>query len=283
MIRLPPLSGFAHMALDHALLISSQEDDFTPVFRFQRWEPPAISLGRFQDIDELDLDRCKSAGIEVVRRPTGGKALLHMDDITYSIVLPPGFPLPHDLPGSYRKISGGIIRALRRLGLKAVMGDEPSSAYRIRAACFASGNAADLKVNGKKICGSAQLRRKGSVLQHGTLYVKDESELFHYLLRYHTEEERMQALHIFREACITLQEAMGSEPSRKELEEAFISGFEEELELEVIESELNPKEREIWEILEEYYRSPRWVLNRERREEPVTLTATRILRPDSRS
>ncbi len=268
LIKLPPMSGFAHMALDHALLISSQDEDFLPALRFQNWNPPAISLGRFQDIEELDLKRCKSAGVEVVRRPTGGKALLHMEDFTYSIVLPPHYPLPHDLEGSYLKISGGIVKALRELGLRADMGDEPATAYRAKAACFASGNAADVKVNGRKICGSAQLRKKGSVLQHGTLYLEDRSSIFYSLLRYPSEEDRARALFLYQEACTTLEEAIGEKISIELLERTFISGFEEELELEIVESDLTSKERCIWNALIKSYKSLRWILNRERKNEP---------------
>lgn len=262
------MSSYSQMALDHALLLCAREDGFLPVLRFQRWEPPAVSLGRFQDISELDLEECARWGIEVVRRPTGGKALLHLNDFTYSVILPPSYPLPPDLMARYRRISGGIIRALGKLGLEARVGDDPGGAYRAMTACFASGNAADLKVNGRKICGSAQLARKGAVLQHGTLYLEDSSWLFHRLLRHKSTEERELALRDYRSACTTLGEAMGRPPSWAELERAFALGFEEELELKVIESGLTPRERVIWKKLEKSYRSQDWLHHRKGREEP---------------
>lgn len=268
LIKLPPMSGFSQMALDHALLLCARKGGFVPVLRFQSWEPPAVSLGRFQDIAELDLEECAARGIDVVRRPTGGKALLHLDDFTYSVILPPTYPLPPDLPGCFRRISGGIARALEKMGLHATIGEEPGSAYRKRAACFASANAADLKVNGRKICGSAQLRRKGAVLQHGTIYLRDRSALFHRLLRQGPGEEVDEALRELSRSHITLEESLGRMPARGELELAFIEGFQEELELEVADSELTPTEQEAWKKMELLYRSPEWVLNRERRMEP---------------
>ena len=268
LVRLPPMSGYSQMALDHALLLCAREDGFLPVLRFQRWEPPAVSLGRFQDISELDLEECARRGIEVVRRPTGGKALLHLDDFTYSVVLPPSYPLPPELMARYRRISGGIIRALGKLGLEVRVGDDPGGAYRAMTACFASGNAADLKVNGRKICGSAQLARKGAVLQHGTLYLEDNSWLFHRLIRHGSREERELALRDYRSACTTLGEVLGRKPSWAKLENAFTQGFEEELELKVVESGLTPRERIIWKTLEKSYRSQDWLQRRKGGEEP---------------
>jgi lipoate-protein ligase A len=191
-----------------------------------------------------------------------------MDDFTYSVVLPPSYPLPPDLLARYRRISGGIIRALGKLGLEARVGDDPGGAYRAMTACFASGNAADLKVNGRKICGSAQLARKGAVLQHGTLYLEDNSWLFHRLLRHGSTEERELVLRDYRNACTTLGEALGKPPSWAELEKSFALGFEEELELKVMESSLTPKEEIIWKRLVKSYRSHDWLYHRKGEEEP---------------
>lgn len=109
------------MALDQTLLEAACEEDFVPTLRFYRWSPPALSIGRFQPIDDVDLDSCAAEGIEVTRRPTGGKSILHLDDFTYSIVMPRGFPLPDGVVEAYRLISEGILLALERLGLDAVI------------------------------------------------------------------------------------------------------------------------------------------------------------------
>ena len=99
------------MALDQAVLEAALRRGFLPTLRFYRWSPPALSIGRFQPLEDIDVEACDARGIEVTRRPTGGKSILHLDDFTYSVVFPPGSNLPENVVEAYRLICGGILRA----------------------------------------------------------------------------------------------------------------------------------------------------------------------------
>jgi len=150
-----------------------------PVLRLYTWERPALSLGRFQPDDDVDRDACARLGVDVARRPTGGRGLLHGGDLTYAVAM----PLPPGADGGvdavYRRLAGGLIAGLARLGVTAAVArhDGPSGPV-----CFAGQQGADLRVGDRKLCGSAQVRRDGAVLQHGSVLVRrldfDETDLF---------------------------------------------------------------------------------------------------------
>jgi lipoate-protein ligase A len=137
-----------------------------PVLRLYTWQPPALSLGRFQPETDVDREACAARGVEVVRRPTGGRALLHGADLTYAVALrrPPG-PTGH-VDALYRRLAGGLIAGLARLGVTATVGTDAGAAG---PACFAAAQGADLRVGERKVCGSAQVQRGPVVLQHGSV------------------------------------------------------------------------------------------------------------------
>ncbi len=167
--------------LDHAIGESRQ----LPLLRIYRWEGPALSLGLHQRLSDELRHRCAELGVEVVRRPTGGSAVLHGTDLTYAVVA------PHERMGvmeAYRWVAGGLIEGLSRLGVEARVGGrrsvenaEPLSA---RSACFAATVGADLEVGGAKICGSAQVRRRGWFLQHGSIPLTENRSLTRRILRH---------------------------------------------------------------------------------------------------
>lgn len=156
------------MAVDELLLeraIQTAHPD--PIVRIYRWAVPALSIGRHQRLSEELAARCVARLVEVARRPTGGTAVLHLDDVTYSVVA------PHSSRGVlevYRWVARGLIAALARLGLEAEVA-EHAQGSRTSAACFAATVGADLEVEGSKVCGSAQVRRQGWFLQHGSIPV----------------------------------------------------------------------------------------------------------------
>ncbi len=259
----PPAGGASHMALDQTLLEAACEEDFVPTLRFYRWSPPALSIGRFQPIDDVDLDSCAAEGIEVTRRPTGGKSILHLDDFTYSIVMPRGFPLPDGVVEAYRLISEGILLALERLGLDAVIRPGGGEDYRrTGGACFAASTQADLECGGRKLCGSAQVRRGGALLQHGSILLKDQSGLLFRLLRFTGEEERDRHLDAYRRRCMSLDET-AREYGWQHVADCFIEGFREYFGVEIAGGELSPRERARWNDLSRAYSSKRWLRNAE--------------------
>ncbi len=137
-----------------------------PVLRLYTWSPPALSLGRFQPEDDVDAARCADLGVEVVRRPTGGKALLHGADLTYAVALPRPSGSEGHVDAVYRSVAAGLVAGLARLGVAATVGEERGPAGPV---CFAAAQGADLRVGDRKLCGSAQVQRGDAVLQHGSV------------------------------------------------------------------------------------------------------------------
>ena len=261
LISSQPAGGASHMALDQTLLESAAAGAFPPTLRFYRWSPPALSIGRFQPLSDVDLDACSREGIEVVRRPTGGKSILHLDDFTYSVVMGPGFPLPGSVVKAYGVICGGILRALEDLGLNAAIQPRESEAYRLAGgACFAANTQADLALSGRKLCGSAQVRRRGALLQHGSILMEDRSELLFGLLRFAGKEQREEGLEDYRERCIALNDT-GRHYTWSQVAASFVYGFQEAFGAMIEEGPLTAWEERRWSVLTEAYISRQWLEN----------------------
>jgi len=167
------------MAEDERLLDEAARGAVLPVLRFYGWAPPAVSLGRFQDeARAVHAGACRERGIDIVRRITGGRAVLHDRELTYSVIAPAGSRLfPNDVLGTYRMIAGGLLAGLRDLGLDAGMAARPEKRGAAPkgegrdAACFASPSWYEIVVRGRKIVGSAQRRVPGAFLQHGSILI----------------------------------------------------------------------------------------------------------------
>lgn len=217
----------AQMAADETLL-----DDVAgggpPVLRLYRWSRPALSLGRFQPVDDVDAPACRRRGVEVVRRPTGGMGLLHGGDVTYAVAMPRPAGADGSVDAVYRLLAGGLIAGLARLGVAAAVARHGGPAGPV---CFAGQQGADLRVGDRKLCGSAQVWRAGAVLQHGSVLVErlafDETEL----LRARpgsppVSRERLRA------ATVTLQE-LGAPTDPRHVAHALVEGFAEALDLDL--------------------------------------------------
>jgi len=170
------MPGDWNMACDEALGAAVCAGKSLPVVRFFRWEAPTISFGYSQQIaDEVDVAAVRADGVGLVRRVTGGRAVLHADEITYSIICAEDDPVAAGgIIATYTRISTGLAAGLRRLGVAAEMArsSEPLSGPRTDQAtvpCFGSTSRAELVVNGRKLVGSAQHRMRGLVLQHGSI------------------------------------------------------------------------------------------------------------------
>lgn len=175
------------MAVDAALLAwAVRTHPQRPVLRLYRWARPALSLGVHQRVSDELAGRCAERGVHVVRRPTGGTAVLHGDDLTYSVVAPSG---GRGVLEAYSWVAEGLIAGLALVGIPAEVGSRgtgPDGALALdaRSACFATTVGADLKAGGAKICGSAQVRRSGWFLQHGSIPMGDNRPLTADLLRH---------------------------------------------------------------------------------------------------
>ncbi len=236
-----PLPGCANMALDAALLHEAGSPGFPPTLRFMLWEPPALSLGRFQPAEQVDLEACRHAGIDVVRRPTGGEAVLHKDEFTYTVALPVEMEKPASVLDAYEMICRAIIIAFDQLGLPVRLlrrdGGEGSTGD---GSCFARPGVSDLVHGQAKVCGSAQARRGGGLLQHGSILLRDNAVLLYGLLKLE-EEERTSAEAAFRDGCLNLEQ-VGMTASRERMEEAFSAGFREAFHMELAEGEFTAAE-----------------------------------------
>ncbi|HEY3490218.1 MAG TPA: lipoate--protein ligase family protein [Candidatus Deferrimicrobiaceae bacterium] len=174
-----PLDGPANMAVDEALLDAFDPERSTPVLRLYGWNPPALSLGRYQDpAAVLDLDRCRADGVPAVRRITGGGVIYHADELTYAIVCAPQhLPPASTVKDSFRHLTGFLLAFYRGLGLDAAWAaDVAADSGRLgerTAFCFAGKEDFDILVDGAKIGGNAQRRLRHAIFQHGSIPLAD--------------------------------------------------------------------------------------------------------------
>ncbi len=165
-------AGQFNMALDEQLAGEVGLDERPPVLRFFLWKPYCISLGKHQKITDINAEKALADGLDIVYRPTGGRAILHAEELTYSVVFKN--ELTGTIEETYRLISEALAEGLRAFGIPAMMNlvqpdlkswyKQPSSKL-----CFSSSARHEIQVNGKKIVGSAQRRIAGAVLQHGSI------------------------------------------------------------------------------------------------------------------
>ena len=183
----PPMPGNENMEKDLEIMEEVATGEYPPTLRLYRWAPPAVSLGYFQDENEVvDMSACRDLGIDVVRRPTGGRAVLHQDELTYSIIVPEAHPFINrgGVMDAYRGISRGIITAFNLLGIVAsITPEEEARAVLTLGSCFDTSSAYEIQVKDKKVVGSAQLRRDGIVLQHGAILFRLPAEIYRKVLK----------------------------------------------------------------------------------------------------
>ncbi len=208
--------AYWNMGLDEALLMNLQETG--PTLRLYGWNPPAVSIGYFQSMEEeVDVQKARDAGIDLVRRITGGGAVYHKWEVTYSIVLP---EFRGRILDSYRVINAGIVKALQKLGLDA-------EHHGIN----------DVVVNGRKISGNAQTRKYGGLLQHGTILMNvDVDEMFQ-ILRVPEEKLRDKTIENVKHRVTSLHH-LGIDIEYEELQKYLAEGFKEALDAKLYEEEL---------------------------------------------
>jgi len=234
------------MAVDEALMEAVASGEASGTLRFYTWHPPCISVGYAQSLtDEIDLQQCQDDGVEWVRRPTGGRAILHADEVTYSVVLSRDDPrVQGGVVESYRRLSQGLLAGFRILGLEAVQAqieDPPTPSGS--PACFDRPSHYEITWQGRKLVGSAQTRRREVVLQHGSIPLRgDVARLVHYLRV--PEAERQSLRTNLRQRAITLSEALGRDPQVDEVMEALASGFSQALHIGLEPGGLTDRERE---------------------------------------
>lgn len=222
----------ANMAIDEAILLAHQAGKVPPTLRFYGWRPAAVSLGYSQlAAGEIDLDACRDRGVGVVRRLTGGRAVLHDAELTYSIVVREGQAgIPPTITGAYHHFSQGLLAGLAHLGVEARL-SIPRAAYGQRqprshasAACFDAPAHYEITAAGRKLVGSAQVRTGGAILQHGSLLLKFDPAALAAILRSPSPAELAAML---AARAVGLEELLGRAVGWPELTAAMAAGFGE--------------------------------------------------------
>lgn len=211
--------GATNMAIDEAILEERIEDRAPPTLRLYGFAPACVTIGLSQKMDESTGDRIRAEGIDVVRRPTGGRAVLHLHDLTYAFVgtdTTCGGEFSTSITESYKQISQGLVAAFAELGIPTELG-ATGVAYRHLQDCFMATTGSDLHHNGTKLIGSAQVRRRGSILQHGSVPLHQDPELMPKLLGEPISPNAPRHLNLF--------DLIGRSVSFAELQDAFQAGF----------------------------------------------------------
>jgi len=271
--------AFDNMAIDEAILLACANGHVAPTLRLYGWRPPGVSLGYFQELaGEIDVDECGRRGFDVVRRPTGGRAILHDDEVTYSVCV-----REQDISGgrgvlsSYRTISRGLEAALGHLGVPAEIGEAAGvragrgqAAKLLPAACFAKSSRADLVHAGRKIVGSAQTRKRGAILQHGSipldLNLADIAAVMPGRGGLCGQGDLAGQL---QGAAVSVSDAVGRRVDYEEMRQALVEGFQQALGIELVPQQLTDRERRAAEELRERkYATREWNETRGRRWDP---------------
>ena len=267
LLRDPAARGAFNMAVDAAILEQVIEGSSPPTLRFYDWDPACLSLGFSQGLADVDEEARAARGWDAVRRPTGGRAILHTDELTYSVIGPSADPrLAGGVLESYKRLSEALIHSLKLLGLPVeqqpmhvAAGINNGTDQLDNPVCFEVPSDYEITLHGKKIIGSAQARRKGGVLQHGSLPLTGDIARITEVLRYPSEERRRQAAERVRARAATVAEGLGRPVSFLQAADAFIRGFTETLNIEFVEGELSEQERQAAERwLAERYAAPAW-------------------------
>jgi lipoyl(octanoyl) transferase len=239
-----PAAGSWNMAVDDALLEAAQGDSYMPTLRLYSWNPPCLSLGHAQHISEVDQVALKKMGWDLVRRPTGGRAILHIDELTYSITGNAKQPvLKGGILESYQKISQAFIQMLQKYSLDPRSREESQQAKnQIEPVCFEIPSNYEITVAGKKIIGSAQARRKNAILQHGAIPLTGDISRIIKVLAYTDEDSRKKAAQRVLQRATTIADQTGKPISWHQSALDLVQAFEETHNMFFIKGELTAEE-----------------------------------------
>lgn len=267
-------NAFENMAIDEAIFRETIKNKKPPTIRFYGWRPAAVSIGYFQDIEkEINIERCRAAGVDIVRRLSGGKAVFHCAEVTYSVMACNQEALfPADISGTYKIISKCLAHGLAGLGIKTVLAETgralPDDDFK--ACCFSVPSRNELLVAGRKICGSAQIRTNGGFLQHGSLLMDfDPVRTASFLLPVRTAGQ----LQKLKDSVAAIREEIANPVDEKEICTGLKKGFTAVLGKEIIEESLTSSEAELAGNLIQKYADSRWNVNRKK--EPFKINDTR--------
>ena len=259
-----PSSGAWNMAVDESILEHIHRGESQPTLRLYAWEPACLSLGHAQSFADVDMERVKAHGWEVVRRVTGGRAILHTDELTYSVTGSAKEPiLSGSILESYNRIAQALLFAIRELGLpveikELVPSGEPVT-QNLNPVCFEVPSTYEITVDGKKLIGSAQARKKEGVLQHGSLPLTGDLARICQALVFKDETARENAAQRLLARATTVESVPGVETDWETAAQAFVKGFEAQLGIRFQREEMSRSESErVEELVKEKYANTAW-------------------------
>jgi lipoyl(octanoyl) transferase len=260
----PPYNGAWNMAVDEAILESVSSKVQLPTLRLYDWSPYTLSLGHAQPVSDVNIAALKEHNWTLVRRPTGGRAILHADEMTYSVCAPIDDPsISGGVLESYQKISNALIMALKIIGINADSKPKNSIDSHLLhdPVCFQFPSDYEITFQEKKLIGSAQARKKNGVLQHGAIPLFGDISRIVEVLNYPDEFSMLNAKDRLIRRAITVKESFGKDISWFVLADAMIEGFEQELGLEFIKSSLSKQElSRAVQIYHEKYANDLWTM-----------------------
>jgi lipoyl(octanoyl) transferase len=241
-------NAYMNMAIDEALLNSK-----LPVLRFYQWKPAGLSLGYFQRLKEINIDFCKKNNIDIVRRLTGGNAVLHEHELTYSFIISEK-RMPISIIESYKKISLGLLKGLKSLGLNGVMNEDVKKSEK-SSVCFNDPSWYEILVNGKKIVGSAQKRVNGKILQHGAILTDINVEKYSNCFNNCNDD----IINNLKKRMTSINGELKNKISYEILKSSIKKGFQEALNIEFFDDELTGSEKEsAQELFDLKYSKDKW-------------------------
>jgi len=257
----PATHGAWNMAVDEAILEHVGRNEAFPTLRLYAWEPACLSLGHAQPYADVDVNGLREQGWEMVRRPTGGRAILHTDELTYSVIASTSEPaVSGTLLESYSRLAQGLLHAARLLGLPAeIKAGTHTNVEASNPVCFEAPSAYEITVGGRKLIGSAQARRKESVLQHGSLPLVGDLTRITGALALGSGGARTAAAARLLARATTAEAILGRAVSWDEAADAFRIGFEKQLGLQFARLPLSESEQQrADELVREKYAHPSW-------------------------
>ncbi len=264
-IQTSPDFGAWNMAVDEAILEAVGQGGVLPTLRLFAWLPPCLSLGYAQTIGDVNLTALRDRGWGLVRRPTGGRAILHTDELTYSVIAPLKEPRVFgSVLESYRRLAQALLKSLQLLGLDARADKDhaqPAITRSVGPVCFEVPSNYEITLGGKKLIGSAQARRREGVLQHGSLPLAGDLTRIIQVLNFPDDTSRRSAGERLLERALTVETCLLREVTWQEAAQAFINGFEQALDLHLVQDQLTTGERaRAEELVNQKYAHASWTL-----------------------
>lgn len=262
-----PCSPSYNMALDEALLDFHSKGEIPPVIRFYEWDPPTLSIGYFQKAEkEINLEQVKKQNLGFVRRPTGGRAVLHDKELTYSVIVTEQYPnMPESVTEAYRVISEGLLLGFQNLGLNAYFSipDTEEKKEILKkpksAVCFDAPSWYELVVEGKKVAGSAQTRQKGVILQHGAILLDLDIDQLLSVFHFPSEKVKERMRKQLPNKAVAINTLTTRNITVEDCKIAFKKGFEQALNIELIPYELTEEQEQyVHQLEQKKYLTDEW-------------------------